>query len=127
MKPHVEPLGEKRVEIVIQLFFGNDEIVELPFNAHIENAVHAVDILVEVHNVTAVGVDKIRDFSNDAYLIGAVHAKDCRIMSFLFHFFACIVRECQTAYARFEFVILAKLANIIANLNKMAIFVAIYK
>ena len=124
MKPHVEPLGEKRVEIVIQLFFGNDEIVEFPFNAHIENAVHAV---VEVHNVTAVSVDEIRDFCNNAYLIGAVHAKDCRIMSFLFHFFACIVRECQTAYVRFEFVILAKLANIIANLNKMAIFVAIYK
>lgn len=84
---HVVALGVERVEVVADFLFGDDKVVEFPLDAHIENPVVAVDVLVEIYDVAAVFVDETGDNGNDARLVGTVHSQNCCVVFVVVHFF----------------------------------------
>ena len=78
---HIVALSVEGEEVVVDFLLRNKEFFEVPLYAHIKYAINAVNILVEVENITAIGVDKLGDYSNDTRLVGAVHENDCVIVS----------------------------------------------
>ena len=66
-------LGTELVEVVIDFVFGNDKLAQIPFYAHEEDAILAIDILVEVENISAIDIDKIGNDGHDSRLVGTVH------------------------------------------------------
>ena len=51
---HLVFLSVKRVEVIVDLLPGNEEIIELPFYTHEEDVIHAVHVLREVQDVALV-------------------------------------------------------------------------
>ena len=69
---HLIALGIERPDDIMQFFAGNEEVFQLPFDAHEKHIVEMIDILVEIHDVALVVRDKTRDLRNDARRIGAM-------------------------------------------------------
>ena len=87
MERHVGALGVEGVEVVAGFLVGDDYVVEFPLDAHIENPVVAVDVLVEIYDVASVFVDETGDDGNDARLVGTVHSQNCCVVFVVVHFF----------------------------------------
>ena len=66
------PAGEEGADVFLDLFAGDQEAVEFPFDAHEEAAFDAVDVLVEIDNVSAVFGDEAGDVGDDALPVWAV-------------------------------------------------------
>ena len=74
MVSHIVPLGIKCIEVVADFLFRNDEIIQFPFDSHIEYAVIFINVLVKVNDITAVFVDKTCYYCDNACFIRAVHS-----------------------------------------------------
>ena len=73
---HPVALGVERLEVLSYFVLGDAEVLQLPFDAHEEDAVLAVDVLVEVDDVACVVGDEACDLGDDARLVGAVEQQD---------------------------------------------------
>ena len=69
---HLVALRVECGKILLDLVLGDEEALQLPFNAHEEHAVLTIDILVEIDDVTFVVGDELGDLGDDARLVGAV-------------------------------------------------------
>ena len=87
---HIVTLCVKRENVVVDFLLWDYELVEVPFHAHIENPVYAIDVLVEVQNVAAVGIYEFGKHGKDARLVGAVHQQHGIVMWIFVHRFGFI-------------------------------------
>ncbi len=69
---HAVLLRVERVEVVVNLLARDVEAVKLPLQTHEEDAVGAVDVLVEVEDVALVDGDETGHLGQDARAVGAV-------------------------------------------------------
>ena len=69
---HLIALGVECPDDVVQLFARNEEVLQLPFDAHEKHIVQMIDILVEIDDVAVVIRDKARDLRNDPRGVGAM-------------------------------------------------------
>ena len=80
---HLVPLGIECFDILFNFITRHEEVVKLPFNAHEENTILAVNILVEIDDVTVVIRNELGYFCNDAWLIRAMQKHNgCGFHSF---------------------------------------------
>ena len=77
--------GVQSLEIIFDFLLGYKESVEFPFDAHIEDTLYTIDILIEINDVTTVGCDKVCQNGEDAGRVGTVHAQHCGVSTLLFH------------------------------------------
>ena len=59
----------------VKFIFSKITIDELAFQTHEKKFVLAINILVDIENISSVEVDKISNGSDDAFLIGAINVK----------------------------------------------------
>ena len=75
---HVVAWGVECGDVLADLVARDEECVELPFYSHEEDAVLAVDVLVEVDDVALVVRNELGDVGYDALPVGAVEQQDGR-------------------------------------------------
>ena len=59
----------------VKFTFSKITIDELALQAHEKKFVFAINILIDIENISSVEVNKICDRSDDAFLIGAINVK----------------------------------------------------
>ena len=74
---HIELFTDQRAEVFFDGASGNQEVFQVPLDAHEEHAVELVDALVHPDDVTSVGQDKAGYFVDDAGAVLAGEFYDC--------------------------------------------------
>ena len=69
---HLVALGIQRADVFVYLVARYQETVQFPLYAHEENAVLAVNVLVEIDNISLIVGNKLGYFRYNALLVGAV-------------------------------------------------------
>lgn len=69
---HLVLAAVKRLEVVLDLFFGNQKPVQLPGDPHEKHVFRMVDILVQIDDVAFVDRDEVGHLGQNSRLVGTM-------------------------------------------------------
>ena len=69
---HFVLLAVKCSEIIFNLFLGNQQVFQFPFNTHEEDVLYMIYILIQIDNISFVYRNKVCHFCKDSRFVGTV-------------------------------------------------------